>query len=162
MHHKNIKAIIKKQLKKKYPHWRSLTRKEKRSIATMVADEAVKGYDFKKTIQTPLEELWCLVSAPVEDLPGCYGSIHLERYRDENRCCLLPDGHNLLMISSHERWIFLRFFCLDEQHFKRIAILRTPLALGFINTNIADGFIWLIGDEGNILKLELETLKIKW
>jgi hypothetical protein len=57
MHHKNIKAIIRKQLKKEYPNWRRLTKKEKKLIATMVLNEVVKEYDFNREIETPMSEL---------------------------------------------------------------------------------------------------------
>ncbi len=33
MHHKAIKAEIRKQLKTRYPHWQRLTKKEKKDIA---------------------------------------------------------------------------------------------------------------------------------
>jgi phosphoribosyl-ATP pyrophosphohydrolase len=40
MHHKAIKAEIRKQLKTRYSHWQSLTKKEKKAIAKKVLDEA--------------------------------------------------------------------------------------------------------------------------
>jgi len=43
MHHKAIKAEIKKQLKTRYPNWQCLTKKEKKAIANKVLDEAVKN-----------------------------------------------------------------------------------------------------------------------
>lgn len=57
MHHKAIKAEIKKQLKTRYPNWQCLTKKEKKAIAKKVLDEAVKNYDFKQEVTTPLEVL---------------------------------------------------------------------------------------------------------
>ena len=57
MHRKEIKKIVKEQLKEKYPHWRNIPRKEKKSIAKKVLDEVVREYDFEQTIQTPIEEL---------------------------------------------------------------------------------------------------------
>jgi len=57
MHHKAIKAEIKKQLKTRYPNWQCLTKKEKKIIAKKVLDEAVKNYDFKQEVTTPLEVL---------------------------------------------------------------------------------------------------------
>jgi hypothetical protein len=57
MHFKNIKAIIKKQLKTHYRNWRRLTKKEKKSVAQKVLDEVVKGYDFSKEIKTAKDEL---------------------------------------------------------------------------------------------------------
>lgn len=57
MHHKAIKAEIKKQLKTRYPNWQCLTKKEKKAIAKKVLDETVKNYDFKQEVTTPLEVL---------------------------------------------------------------------------------------------------------
>jgi len=57
MHHKAIKAEIKKQLKTRYPNWQCLTKKEKKAIAKKVLDEAAKNYDFKQEVTTPLEVL---------------------------------------------------------------------------------------------------------
>ena len=57
MHHKNIKAIIRKQLKKNYRNWKRLTRREKRQIAEKVSDEVKSNYDFSKEIETDKLEL---------------------------------------------------------------------------------------------------------
>ncbi len=57
MHHKNIKTIIRKQLKKNYPNWKRLSRKEKKEIARKVLDEVVSGYDFNSEIETSYEDL---------------------------------------------------------------------------------------------------------
>ena len=57
MHHKNIKLIVKKQLKEQYPHWKRLRRKKKKAIAKKVTAEVVKMHDFNKPITDPIEEL---------------------------------------------------------------------------------------------------------
>lgn len=57
MHHKDIKAQIRKQLKTNYPNWKRLSRKEKKAIAKMVLDEVVKDYDFSREVKTRLAEL---------------------------------------------------------------------------------------------------------
>jgi len=57
MHKKEIKAIVKKQLKREYPNWKRLTKNEKKEIATKVLEEVEKGYDFSKEIETPKHEL---------------------------------------------------------------------------------------------------------
>ena len=57
MHHKNIKRIIRKQLKKQYPNWKQLSKKQKKAISKAVLNEAVAQYDFEQDIQIPLEEL---------------------------------------------------------------------------------------------------------
>jgi len=55
MHHKAIKAQIRKQLKTRYPNWDRLSRKEKKANARKVLEEVVKDYDFKQEVTTPLE-----------------------------------------------------------------------------------------------------------
>jgi len=57
MHHKNIKVIIKRQLKKDHPDWYRLTRKEKKALAKQVTEVVISNYDFKQDIDTPVEEL---------------------------------------------------------------------------------------------------------
>lgn len=57
MHHKNIKVIVKRQLKKDHPNWRSLTKKEKKALAEQVTEAVINDYDFKQEIDTPVEEL---------------------------------------------------------------------------------------------------------
>lgn len=57
MHHKDIKAEIKKQLKKEYPNWKRRPNKEKKEIATAVLNEVLSNYDFEKEVETPKHEL---------------------------------------------------------------------------------------------------------
>ena len=57
MHHKNIKAIIRKQLKKNYRNWKRLPKREKRQIAEKVSEEVKSGYDFSKEIENDKLEL---------------------------------------------------------------------------------------------------------
>ena len=60
MHHKDIKRIIRKQLKNEYPNWTRITKKEKKAIAKMVLKEVVSCYDFNQEVEAPIEELLCL------------------------------------------------------------------------------------------------------
>jgi len=57
MHHKNIKHMVRKQLKNEFPHWKRLSKKEKRELFDKVLKEVVVEYDFKQAIDAPLEEL---------------------------------------------------------------------------------------------------------
>ena len=52
MHHKNIKALVRKQLKINYRHWNSLNKKAKKRIASKVLEGVKKDYDFGKEIKT--------------------------------------------------------------------------------------------------------------
>ena len=57
MHLKNIKAIIRKQLKTNYRDWKRLKKHEKKEIAKKVLDEVVAGYDFSKEVETDKSDL---------------------------------------------------------------------------------------------------------
>ncbi len=57
MHYKNIKLIIRKQLKKQFPNWKRLSLKEKKKIANKVLSEFVAEYDFKQTVTAPKQDL---------------------------------------------------------------------------------------------------------
>jgi hypothetical protein len=57
MHHKNIKAIVRKQLKINYRHWNCLKKKDKKRIARMVLDEVKRDYDFNHEIKASEPEL---------------------------------------------------------------------------------------------------------
>ncbi len=57
MHSKNIKRLVRKQLKQKYPHWSRLNRKIKIEISRKVLAQVVLDYDFNQDISVPKEEL---------------------------------------------------------------------------------------------------------
>ncbi len=57
MHHKNIKRIIVKQLKKDHPNWKSLKKKEKRVYSKQVSEAVMRDYDFSTELEVPLDEL---------------------------------------------------------------------------------------------------------
>jgi hypothetical protein len=57
MHHKAIKAQIRKQLKTRYPNWQRLNKKQKKAIAKRVLDQVVENYDFNQEVINPIEEL---------------------------------------------------------------------------------------------------------
>jgi hypothetical protein len=57
MHHKAIKAEMRKQLKIRYLNWHRLSKKEKKAAAKKVLDETVANYYFKQEVTTPVEDL---------------------------------------------------------------------------------------------------------
>jgi hypothetical protein len=60
MYYKDIKSIVRKQIKKEYPNWTRIVKKEKRAIAKMALEEAVRFYDFSQEVDAPIEELLCI------------------------------------------------------------------------------------------------------
>ena len=57
---------------------------------------------------------WCLSTAEILDLPGCYGSLGLDSNSDMGSCLLLPGGRQVLIATAHDRWAFLRTFDLND------------------------------------------------
>jgi len=57
MHHKNIKLIVRKQLKNQFPRWKRLPKKNKKELARKVLAEVVSEYDFKQEINSPVDQL---------------------------------------------------------------------------------------------------------
>ncbi len=57
MHDKNIKRLVKKQLKKQIPNWSRLIRKEKKALAKRVLEEVERGYSFNEESKVPMNEL---------------------------------------------------------------------------------------------------------
>ena len=57
MHEKDIRRIVKNQLKKKIPNWKRLPRKKKKALAKEVLKDVVKNYSFEKQVTVPLNEL---------------------------------------------------------------------------------------------------------
>ncbi len=57
MHDKDIKRLVKKQLKKQFPNWKRLKRREKKELAKQVLGEVVREYSFDEEIQVAMNEL---------------------------------------------------------------------------------------------------------
>ncbi len=57
MHHKNIKRIVIKQLKKDHPNWRTISKKEKKQLAKEVTEAVIHDYDFSTVLDVPVGEL---------------------------------------------------------------------------------------------------------
>ena len=57
MHHKNIKLTVRKQLKKQFPNWKRLPKKNKKELAKKVLTEVISEYDLKQVVEALLEEL---------------------------------------------------------------------------------------------------------
>jgi hypothetical protein len=77
MHYKNIKRIVKKELKEKYPNWKCLNRKTKKEISRKVLEQVVSEYDFKQDISAPKEEL-----LGVEQQVPTAGILNLDKMAD--------------------------------------------------------------------------------
>jgi len=83
MHHKDIKAIVRKQLKSNYRNWNHLPKKEKRRIAKMVLDKVVNNYNFNQEIKASEAELLGIESQLLT--PGIMDLDEMERFIDSHK-----------------------------------------------------------------------------
>jgi len=79
-----------------------------------------------------IKKEWSFVTGNIEELHPCYSSHSLLWTTDEFNSCLLPDGRHLMLVSSHDCWVFLRTFCTEEQKFKQGIIFRAPIYSDFV------------------------------
>ena len=116
MHHKNIKLLVRKQLKKQFPNWKQMRKKQKKDIARKILAEAVTEYDFKQVIDAPKEELLCIEGQQPE---GIIKLDEMARYID------MVNGNKIIKFSSYNR---SPIYIKDEE-------------LAFVDTLIDDGII---------------------
>ena len=54
---KDIKRIVRKELKKKFPNFKRFTKREKKTIAQQVLNQVNKSYNISKAVQSDRYEL---------------------------------------------------------------------------------------------------------
>jgi hypothetical protein len=85
MQAKDIKRLVIKQLKTKFPHWRRLTKKEKKALAEQTLAEVMADYKEEQWKQVPLHELTNMPDVP----PGIIPLQEMAKYIDNLNCNLL-------------------------------------------------------------------------
>ena len=74
MHHKNIKVIVRKQLKTQFPNWKRLGRKVKQTLVKQVLAEVEATYDFSIPVTSTLshspEPVWHRLSKSMPAFAG--------------------------------------------------------------------------------------------
>jgi hypothetical protein len=69
MREKDIKRLVLKQLKKDFPRWRQLSRKEKKRLAKQVLDDVLKSHASDDLSKVPLNELTNTPAVPEGVIP---------------------------------------------------------------------------------------------
>ena len=95
MHHKDIKLIVRKQLKKQFPNWKRLLKKTKKELAKKVLAEVVSEYDLKQAVNAPVEELLA-----IETQSSAKGIIKLDEMA---RLVDLADSNIIKKLSHYNR-----------------------------------------------------------
>jgi hypothetical protein len=87
MHFKNIKAIVRKQLKINYRHWNSLNKKDKKRIAKKVLEEVKRDYCFDDEIKISEAELLGIENQL--PTPGIMNLEDMEKFMNSHRSDVL-------------------------------------------------------------------------
>lgn len=86
MQEKDIKRLVTKQLKNNFPHWRRLTKKEKKRLAEEALQEVMASYNKKQVTNVPINELTNTPSVPL----GIISLSEMDKYIENNTRNLLP------------------------------------------------------------------------
>jgi len=104
MQAKDIKRLVIKQLKANFPHWRRLTKKEKKVLAEQTIIEVMADYKEEQWKHVPLHELTNMPDVP----PGIISLQEMAKYIDNLNCNLLPftkQYHHRYLIDHELRFI---------------------------------------------------------
>ena len=96
MQAKDIKRLVIKQLKANCPHWRRLTKKEKKALAEQALIEVMTDYNKEQAKHVPLHELTNMPDVP----PGIIPLQEMGKYIDNLNCNMLPFTNQ-----SHHRYL---------------------------------------------------------
>ncbi len=103
-----------------------------------------------------IKKEWCLVTGNIGGIHPCYSSGSQAWAAGDTHACLLPDGRHIILASTHDRWVFLKTFCIEEQEFKQGIMLRAPAAMPFPNIHMAKNETLIAGSKGHVAALKLE------
>lgn len=95
MHHKNIKLMVRRQLKKQFPNWKRLPKKAKKSFAKKILTEIVTEYVLKKDVKEPVEDLLA-----IETQSSTKGIINLE---EMGRLVDISNTNMIKKLSNYDR-----------------------------------------------------------
>ena len=120
MQAKDIKRLVIKQLKANFPHWRRLTKKEKKALAEQTIIEVMADYNTEQWKHVPLHELTNMLDVPHSIIP-----LHeMAKYIDNLNCNLLPFTKQI----NHRHLIDHKLRFIDSLLDNRVldSILATP------------------------------------
>jgi len=130
-------------------------------LARLLEDGSARRWADKVTRHTmAIRTQWCLSTAELSGLPGCYGTLGLNTYSNDTSCLLLPGGRQLLIATAHDRWVFLRAYDLSDRRFHRGYLLQAPRALEFAKASIDGDTVWINDLKGQVFQVGLNPFDV--
>jgi hypothetical protein len=110
--------------------------------------------------QRAVNRAWGLLECSVDGLPPYLVRADLGVTLEDNLCCL-PEERTVVLASSYDEWVFLRFFDMDAGNFRRVVVLRVPEPFSFMQVTAGENSLWVVGDNGGLFELALAPLAIR-
>jgi len=130
-------------------------------LARLLEDGSARRWADKVTRHTAaIRTQWCLSTADLSGLPGCYGTLGLNTYSNDTSCLLLSGSRQLLIATAHDRWVFLRTYDLSDRRFHRGYLLQAPRALEFAKASIDGDTVWINDLKGQVFQVGLNPFDI--
>jgi hypothetical protein len=130
-------------------------------LARLPDDGSARRWADKVTKHTTaIRTKWCLSTAELSSLPGCYGTLGLNTYSGDTSCLLLPGGRQLLITTAHDRWVFLRTYDLSDRRFNQGYLLQAPRALEFVKASIDGDTVWINDLKGQVFQVGLNPFDV--
>ncbi len=73
---------------------------------------------------------------------------------------LTPDGRAVVLAHSHDRWVIVRVLDLETRTVRPTVVLRTPEAMGDLETTVCGTTLWLVGIRGAFAEIDMVTWRI--
>lgn len=130
-------------------------------IARLLEDSSARDWADKVPEHTAaIRKQWCLSTAELFELPGCYGTLGLNTYSDGPSCLLLPGSRQVLVATALNRWLFLRAFDLSNRRFHRGYLLQAPRTLELTKATIDGDTVWINDMKGQVFQLRLNPFDV--
>ena len=127
------------------------------NLARLAESDASDRWSEKASEQAEMaRRQWGLASLDISRLQPAYARYGMRRWIESPRCSLTPDGRRVVIATSHDRWLFLRTFRLDEQRFETAILVRAPKRFRIDRTQLEGRSLWVLSENAEVLELGLD------
>lgn len=115
-------------------------------------------------VAAAIREDWrlCVTTCDEKTFATVPGSVGGMMEVDDSHVWVTKSRESVILVTTYERWLFIREISVSTGHLIRVASLRTPLPMQSLamSVQVDVDSIWITGDEGCILELSSETYDV--
>lgn len=124
-------------------------------------DEANYWRDEIEGHRAAIKSQWCLLETDFDEAVAPFGVFGTRWLFEWGGCVILADRRHVVVVTGHERWVFVRTLSLDDQRFKKAIVFRAPKPVSYPGVSVAGNALWIAGESGHVIHLGLDPLKIE-